>query len=330
MVGARRGVKVTAIEFELGPRCESNHELLLDNPSWDMAAIEQVTGITSRRLARPDQCASDLAVEAAERLFARGMISREQIDALIFCTQSPDYLLPTTACIIQERLKLPLSTAAFDINLGCSGYVYGLAIASAMIKGGLADVVLLLNADTYSRFISKDNRACRPVFGDGAAATVIEATDERDDAVGPFNLGTDGCGKADLMLLGSGTRDMFSASERPVLKLNGASLLLFAMDAVPKTVEALLRKGGFTKDQVDLYIFHQASKKTLENIVRRLDIPHEKVFCDFAEIGNTVSASIPIAIKQAETQGRLRPGQQIMLVGFGVGYSWGSCFLRWA
>lgn len=332
------GVKVTEIEFQLGALCESNQDMLLDNPSWDIGAIEEATGIISRRLAHPEQCASDLAVEAAEKIFAKGMVRREEIGALIMCTQSPDYLLPTTACIVQERVKLSTSTAAFDINMGCSGYIYGLAIASSLLKSGFANKVLLLNADTYSKFVSKHDRACRPIFGDGAAATVIETTDG-DDVVGPFDLGTDGSGKEKLMLHGSGTRDLVPGqgmseltvrnSEAFFLKMDGAAVLMFTMGTVPKSVKAILRKAGLTKEQVDLYIFHQASKKVLDNIVRHLDIPDEKVFRGFAEIGNTVSASIPIAIKQAETQGRLLPGQRVLLVGFGVGYSWGSCLLRW-
>lgn len=336
--GAVRGVKVADIEFQLGALCESNRDMLRENPSWDIGAIEEATGIISRRLAPPEQCASDLAVEAAEKIFAKGTVRREEIDTLIMCTQSPDYLLPTTACIVQERMKLSTSTAAFDINMGCSGYIYGLAIASSMLKSGFANKVLLLNADTYSKFVSRHDRACRPVFGDGAAATVIETTDG-DDTVGPFDLGTDGSGKEKLILRGSGTRDrapgqgmselLVRHSEGSFLKMDGAAVLMFTMGSVPRTVKAILRKAGLTKEQVDLYIFHQASKKVLDNIVRRLDIPEEKVFRGFAEIGNTVSASIPIAIKQAETQGRLLPGQRVLLVGFGVGYSWGSCVLRW-
>jgi len=242
------------------------------------------------------------------------------------CTQSPDYLLPSTACIVQERLRLPTSTAAFDINLGCSGYIYGLAIASSMIRTGLANRALLINSDTYSKFISKDDRTCRPIFGDGAAATLIEAM-EGEDAVGPFDFGTDGRGKGRLILPGSGTRD--GLSRQSFLKMDGAGILMFAMGTVPKTVERLLRKVGRGKEEIDLYIFHQASKKVLDNIARHLKIPEAKMFRGFAEIGNTVSASIPIALKQAEEQGRLLPGQRVMLIGFGVGYSWGSCCVTW-
>jgi 3-oxoacyl-[acyl-carrier-protein] synthase-3 len=332
------GVRVAGVSYQLGSGVESNDALSADQPLWDLGAIEGTTGVCARRIAPPDQCASDLAVEAAEAALAEWPKPREEIDALIFCTQSPDYLLPTTACLVQERLKLPTSTAAFDINMGCSGYVYGLAIASAMLTCGLAKNALLLNADTYSKFIDHADRTCRPLFGDGAAATIIEVTDG-ENRVGPFDLGTDGRGKDHLILCGSGTRGLrrdpggrpagSEATGRPVLRMNGAEVMMFTMRTVPGTVSALLRKGGIGKDDVDLYVFHQASRKVLDNLVRHLGVPEEKVFRGFAEIGNTVSASIPIALKQAQQQGRLEVGQRLALVGFGVGFSWGSCLLRW-
>lgn len=331
------GARVAAIEYHLGSLSESNMDMLTANPSWDLRNIEQATGIQSRRIARPEECASDLAVEAAEKLFAPGTVRREDVDALILCTQTPDYLLPTTACLVQERLRLPTAVAAFDINLGCSGYVYCLAVASAMIKGDFAHRVLVLNTDTYSKFVAPTDRTCRPIFGDGAAATIVEATGHQR-GIGPFDFGTDGRGKERLMLHGSGTRDLpqeWNAegfpthSRKPTLKMDGAGVLMFTMGTVPKTIQALLQKAELTAEQVDLYVFHQASKTVLDNIIRQLHLPDTKVFRGFSEIGNTVSASIPIALKQAEQQGRLLPGQRIMLVGFGVGFSWGSCLLRW-
>ncbi len=337
-VRMQKGVTITDLAYHLGPLVESNQDLLADNPGWDLAAIEAATGIMSRRIARADQCASDLAFEAAEELFAKGRVHRSQVDALIFCTQSPDYLLPTTACLLQERLKLSSACLAFDVNMGCSAYVYGLAMAWSFLKSGLSEKVLLLNADTYSKFVSRTDRTCRPLFGDGAAATLIEGVED-EDSLGPFDLGTDGRGWNKLILRGSGTRMIplaGSASEvngsNPAshyLEMDGAGILMSAMSIVPKTVEALLKKAGLGKNDVDLFIFHQASKKVLDSIVRRLDLPEQKVFRWFSDIGNTVSASIPIALKQVERQGRLHRGDRIMLVGFGVGFSWASCFMTW-
>ncbi len=333
-----KGVKVSGIEYHLGTLRESNRDMLVDNPSWDLTAIERATGIISRRLAREGEHASDLGVIATEKLFDRGIVRKDEIDALIVCTQSPDYLLPTTACTLQERLKLSTGTIAFDVNLGCSGYVYSLAIANSLLNSGMANKLLLLNTDTYSKFVSKTDRTCRPIFGDGAAVTLIESADS-NDVMGLFDLGTDGRGTDKLIHSGSGVRGLSSASSsqedlvtnsmKSYLKMDGAGVMMFTMQAVPKTVTALLEKSRLTLEQVDLYFFHQASRTVLDNIMRHLNLPSEKVFEGFSEIGNMVSASIPIALKQAADQGRLKAGQTIMLVGFGVGYSWGSCILKW-
>jgi len=324
----QKGARILGIKYCLGPLSETNEDLLAEHPEWDMTAIEKVTGVRTRRLVGPNQTASDLAVEAGEKLLAATGTERGKVDALIFCTQSPDYLLPTTACILQDRLKLSTSIIAFDVNLACSGYVYGLAISVSLIKSGLARTVLLLTGDTYSKFISRDNRTCRPIFGDAAAATLIEGV-EGDDLIGPFEFGTDGRGKDKLILPSSGVRCSPGRQDPLNLVMDGGAVLMFTMSAVPRAVDALLKKAGVSKEDVDLYIFHQASKKVLDNLERILAIPSEKSFRCYSEIGNTVSASIPIALHEASLQDRLRSGQRVMLVGFGVGYSWGACLAVW-
>jgi 3-oxoacyl-[acyl-carrier-protein] synthase-3 len=323
-----RGAKISAIEYSLGAIVESNQSLLADNPSWDLAPIEAATGIVARRLSRPDQTASDLAVEAAERLFQRASLNRNQIDALIVCTQSPDYLIPSTACLLQDRLQLSTATMAFDINMACSGYLYGLSVARGLIKSEQARTVLLINADTYSKFIDKANRTCRPLFGDAAAVTLIEAV-EGDDLIGPFDFGTDGRGYDKLILKGSGVKDGFPRPPQLNLEMDGAAVLMFTMSMVPRTIEALYKKTGLTPADIDLFVFHQASKKVLDNLSRILGIPDERMVRSFAEYGNTVSATIPIALKDALSQGRIRAGQRLLLAGFGVGLSWGACCVRW-
>ncbi len=323
-----RGAKITAIEYCLGDTVESNQALLTDNPTWDLPQIESATGIVARRICRPDQTASDLAAEAAARLFQHHLVNRGRIDALIVCTQSPDYLIPSTACILQERLQLSTSTMAFDVNMACSGYIYGLSLAHSLIASGQANTVLLINADTYSKFIDKSNRTCRPLFGDAAAATLIEGVDGRDQ-IGPFDFGTDGRGYDKLILRGSGLRGDAAAKERLNLEMDGAAVLMFTMSMVPRTIEALFKKTGLTQAEIDLFVFHQASKKVLDNLSRILKIPEEKMVRAFAEYGNTVSATIPIALKDAQRQGRLTSGQRLLLAGFGVGLSWGSCCVTW-
>ena len=307
--------KITHIEYYLPGKIVTNKDLAKDNPDWDFKLIEPKTGILSRHIAGEGESASDLAVRAAERLFEKNSIDRNSVDTLIFCTQSPDYLLPTTACVMQEKLRLPVNTAAFDFNLGCSGYIYGLAIAGAMANAGISRRALLLCAETYSKYIAPDDRTSRTVFGDGGAATLIEPSKDAG-MLGPFVLGTDGKGMDKIIV------------REQRLHIDGPAVFMFTMNKVPECVNELLVKSGKKISDIDLFVFHQASKIVIDNIVRILSLDESKVFRGYEKIGNTVSASIPIALKQAEEEGRIKKGDLAMLVGFGVGYSWGASLLR--
>lgn len=321
--------RIRQIEFNLPETVESNEDLLVQNPDWDMAEVFEKTGVARRYLAAPEQTAADLCVEAAEKLFQRGQISKDEIDALLFCTQSPDYALPTTACIIQDRLKLPTRTAAFDFNLGCSGFVYGLAIAGAMVDSCLSQNVLLLCGETYTKYIDAHDRTCRPIFSDAGSATLIQRSEQ--PRLGPFVLGTDGSGHCNLIVPNSGTRaaGQGSVNGGKCLKMDGPRVFMFTRSAVPGAVKSLLAKAEMTVEDVDLFVFHQASKLVLDDLTKNLKLPVEKVVQDLETIGNTVSATIPIALKRAVDAGRLAKGLRVMLVGFGVGYSWGACLVQW-
>jgi len=319
------GVIVKDIAYYLPENTETNSDLLKDNPDWDILKIETKTGIKKRRVVAPDECASDLAVKATEKLLANSGFSRSKIDMLIFCTQSPDYFLPTTACLIQDRLKLRKTTGSFDINLGCSAYIYGLAVASSMIKSGLCENALLLCADTYTKFIKNDDRTCRPLFGDAAAATLLVSSKE-SPGLGKFVFGTDGSGSDKLIVTNGAMRNR----GEPQLKMDGASLFMFTLSEVPDCIKGLLDKSGKKMEEIDLFVFHQANKFIIQNIAGKLSIPERKVFMGFEDIGNTVSASVPIALKQANEAGMLHMGSQVLLAGFGVGYSWGACLLDWS
>lgn len=316
-------VEIKAIEYYLPKKSEDGEALKKDNPDWPVEAIEEKTGIKARRISKFDETATDMAVLAAQKLFSSGVKS-EDIDFLILVTQSPDYVLPTSACIVQDRLGLKKSCMAFDVNLGCSGFIYGLAIAGALSGAGLGEKGLLICSETYTKYIDKSDRTCRPLFGDGASATLLAASTLNN--LGPFEMGTDGAGAFNLIVPSSGAR---LSKKKRKLFMNGAELFMFTMDTVPKCVTALLNKAGKKLREVDLFIFHPASKVVMDNIIRRLELPEEKVFVNNQYIGNTVSASIPIALKDAIDQKRVKNGDQLMLVGFGVGYSWGGCLIRW-
>lgn len=320
-------VAIESVEYYLPQIIETGSTLKEQNPEWSIHDIENKTGISTRYISAPDETALDMAVKAAEKLFLQ-QIDRQSIGALIFVTQSSDYVLPTSACIIQDRLGLSRSCISFDVNQGCSGFVYGLALSSALVTAGFANKVLLLCAETYSKYIDKHDRTCRPIFSDGAAATLL--TRSARAQLGPFELGSDGSGALNLIVAAGGARQA-QALEMTNKKLfmDGARVLMFSMSAVPKCVVSLLEKSGKSIEEIDLFVFHQASKLVIDNIIRHLSLPKEKVFCNYQRVGNTVSASIPIALKDAVNEGRLKEGDLVMSVGFGVGYSWGACLLEW-
>ena len=319
-------VKIKGLEYYLPPRTEDGNVLKRDNPDWRIEDIESKTGVFVRHIAEPEQTALDMAVLAAKKVLLKGT-SGDEIDFIILVTQSPDYTLPTSACILQDRIGIKKQCAAFDVNLGCSGFVYALAIGGSLIESGVANQGMVVCSESYTKYIAKSDRTCRPLFSDGASAVLLGKGET--DNLGPFELGTDGSGYANLIVPMSGARKISSEQKTPKLFMDGAKVFMFTMEMVPKCVNALLAKGGVTIPDIDLFVFHQASKLVMDNIVRRLDLPEEKVFMNYSRIGNTVSASIPIALKDAVEQKRLKKGDLIMLVGFGVGYSWGGCLIKW-
>jgi len=331
---------VAAIGLALPESVLDNDQLASEYTGWSADKIYAKTGIRTRRIAAPGECASDLALRAAQDLFAREQIPASSVDFLLYCTQTPDYILPTTACVLQHRLGLPTSCGALDFNLGCSGYIYGLGMAKALIDSGQARAVLLLTADTYSRLINPADKSVRTLFGDGATATLVVAG-EHETLVGPFIYGTDGAGAQNLIVPTGGMRRAVSPEAELVpddsgnartindLYMNGAEIFNFTLRVVPEAVEQLLAKAGIKQDAIDLFVFHQANRFMLDHLRRKLQVPVEKFVVAMEQVGNTVSSSIPIALRQAQELGQLKPGALVMLVGFGVGYSWGATLIRW-
>lgn len=321
------------IAIHLPDRIETNAELEALFPRWNMELIHTKTGIGQRHLAAPGELPSDLAVAAAEKLFAEHQIDRASIDFILFCTQTPDYLLPTTACLIQDRLQLRTGIGALDFNLGCSGFVYGLALADGLIRAGAAQRVLLLTAETYSRYISPDDRSLRTIFGDGAAATLVEAAPEA--SLSGFVFGTDGSA-ADALLMTEGGARAPEVALQPrkrqrwgsPLYMDGPGLLGITMDILPKLVREMLAKAEWKRELVDFYILHQATKLLLESVRVQLGASEAQVPVVLEHCGNTVSSTIPIVIDQMRNQGQLRRGMNSLLIGFGVGFSWGGCAWR--
>ncbi len=318
------------IAIYLPEQVEDNDSLEALFPRWDMDLIYAKTGIRARHVAAADQCASDLGVAAAERLFSQYDVDRQSIDFLLFCTQTPDYPLPTTACLIQDRLGLRTSIGALDFNLGCSGFVYGLSLADGLIRSGAARRVLLITAETYSKYIDPSDRSLRTIFGDGAAATLIDASEE--PSLGSFLFGTDGRGAGALMVTKGGARPSADAIRprkrrrwRSSLFMDGPELVKFTLDVVPPLVDRLLSEARLSRSDVDMYLMHQATAFMLDHLRERLKLDQQQLPTALKECGNTVSSTIPLLMHDLRGSGRLRPGKQSLLIGFGVGFSWAGC-----
>jgi len=327
---------IRAIAGFLPERVLDNEHLADELGDWTADKIREKTGIRSRRVAGLGECASDLAVGAAQRLFESGACAPEEVDFLLVCTQTPDHLLPTTACLVQERLGLPRHCGAVDVNQGCSGYVYSLALAKGLVENGLAGTVLVLTADTYTRLIHPQDRSVRTLFGDGAAATLV-APARGPEGLGPFVFGTDGRGAPNLIVPAGGMRNPATPETAVVqddeagnrrsaqhLFMNGPEVFAFTLQQVPRAVNALLARAGLASGDVARYVFHQANAFMLECLRGKLGIPPERFSVHLEDTGNTVSASIPLALEADRRAGLLPAGAPVVLVGFGVGYSWAA------
>lgn len=311
-------------------------ETVYTNPSWTASKIYRKTGIKSRHIAG-NELVSDMAVKTTQNLFAEYGVSPQDVDFVLLCTQSPDYFLPTTACIVQERLGIPTSAGAMDYNLGCSGYIYGLAVAKGLLCAGVANNILLITSETYTKHIHPLDRSTRTVFGDGASATFI--TKDDISSIGEFVLGTDGKGAPNLIIPAGGmahpkTTETSMEKEdqsgnirsEENLYMNGPEIYAFTLRTVPDLISETLSKNNLTMEQIDYVVLHQANKLVLTSLRDKLDIPDEKFCIDVEELGNTVSSTIPIAIRRAMTRvpEKFKPGSKVLIAGFGVGYSWGG------
>ena len=323
------------IAYYLPERVVTNEELVKEFPEWSVEKIAEKVGVNERRVASVDETATDLAIHAAELLFNKGLAEKEDVDFVLFCTQSPDYKLPSSSCIIQDILGLKTNCGAFDFNLGCSGYEYGLAVAKGLIAGGIAKNVLLLTGETYNKYLHPRDKGNRTIFGDAASATVIST--DGFAKIGEFSLGTDGSGANYLIVKNGGARNPEMDGEvvcdeggNPVgedyLFMDGQEIFMFTLMKVPKMIKEVLAKNDLQKEDIDLFVFHQANKYMLEHLRKKLKIEDERFFVNLANLGNTVSSTIPIALCESRDKGLLKGN--VLIAGFGVGLSWGGTVIR--
>lgn len=325
---------IKAISYYLPSNIVTNDDLVKEFPEWTVDKVASKIGISERHIAGDDETSMDMAVGAAEKLFEEHGIDRNEIDFLLLCTQSPDYYLPTTACLVQNKLGLPTNIGAVDFNLGCSGYVYGLSIAKGLIFGGVAKNVLLITSEAYSKFIHKRDKGNRTIFGDAATATLVSGSGFAE--IGGFSLGTDGAGARNLIVEAGACRipqkqDVVSFDEAgnptspDYLYMNGSEIFNFTLEAVPELVKDTLEKNGVSLEEIDLHVFHQANRYMMNFLRKKIKIEESRFYYFLDKVGNTVSSTIPIALYEAQKENLLKG--KILIAGFGVGYSWGGTIL---
>lgn len=322
------------IEYYLPEKTLTNLELCNQFPNWDYINFEKKIGIKERHISGENETALDMAEKASNKLFDK--IDKGAVDFIILCTQSPDYFLPTSACILQKRLSLGTNCGALDIDLGCSGYVYGLALSKGLLKSKIASNVLFVVSETYSKYIHPRDKANRTIFGDAATATLIK---ENSFSIGEFILGTDGSGYEKLIVKNGGQRNKLNyqaveyeygsgnVTSDNYLYMDGPDIFNFTLKTVPDLVLKTAEKNNLSLDDVDYFIFHQANESMLNFLRAKVKIPVEKFCIDFEKTGNTVSSTIPIALKNAYIKAKICKGSKVMLVGFGVGLSWGATII---
>lgn len=327
---------IKSIEYVLPETIVTNEDLIREFPEWTIEKIADKIGIAQRHIVRGDETATDLAIKAAQKLLDNHLIDRASIDFLLFCTQSPEYFLPTSACLIQHKLGLRTNIGAFDFNLGCSGYVYGLSVAKGLIFGGIAKNVVLLTAETYSKYLHPKDKGNRTIFGDGATATLIST--EGIAEIGDFCLGTDGRGAENLIIKTGASRltekrnDLtYDENGNPIssdyLYMNGGEIFNFTIEAVPSLVSETLEKNQLKQTDVNMFVFHQANKFMINYLRKKIKISEDKFYVYLESVGNTVSSTIPIALFEAQKNDKLKGN--VLIAGFGVGYSWAGGVLKY-
>lgn len=328
---------IKAISYYLPEKVVTNEELLQEFPEWSVDKVAAKVGVSSRHLAAVDETAGDMAEKAARMLFEEYGIDPQGVDFLLLCTQSPDYFLPSTSCILQHRLGLRTNIGAFDYNLGCSGCVYGLAVAKGLIAGGIAQNVLLLTAETYNKYLHPSDKSNRSIFGDGAAACLV-STDGIAE-IGEFSMGTDGAGAENLIVKTGASRYRQSTGQYALddeghacyddfLYMNGGGIFNFTLEAVPVLMKDVLTKNRMEKENMDYYIFHQANKFMLNTIRKVCGLPKDRFYINLESTGNTVSSTVLIGLKDCVSSGLITPGMNVMVTGFGVGLSWAGTVLK--
>jgi len=325
MIGTANGTRIgiTGLGVCVPDRVLTNDDLTQYVDTSDEWIVER-TGIRERRMATQEQALTDLAIPASRDALADAGVDAASIDLVVCATVTPDMMFPTSSAILADALEMP-NAAAYDLLAGCTGFMYAIAQAYGMLASGLSRRALVVGGDVLSKILDWEDRSTLVLFGDGAGAVVMEPV-ERGGFLG-FELGADGGGGEHLWLPGSGSRH-FDDPEGFV-KMNGREVFKFATRVMVTSAEAVLATCGKTIDDVDVYVPHQANIRIIDHAVRKLGVAREKVVVNVDRYGNTSSGSIPLALADARTDGRLRDGELVLMTGMGAGLTWGSALIEW-
>ncbi len=293
--------------------------------------ITERTGIKERHIAAPGENTSDMAVAAARRALEHAGVKPEEIDLIVMCTLSGDYPFPATGCLVQDKLGA-VNAGAFDLAAGCSGFIYGLSVASQMVATGSMNKVLVIGAEILSRVINWEDRNTCVLFADGAGAAVIGPVEEGYGFYS-YTLGSDGSGGEAIIARAGGTRtpvtEEILKEKLHLAQMDGTEVFKFASRIMPEAINTVLAKSGLQADDIDIYIPHQANVRIIQSGAKRLKQPLEKFFINVQKYGNTSAGSVPIALSEAWDEGRIKKGDNVLLVGFGTGLTWAACALKW-
>jgi 3-oxoacyl-[acyl-carrier-protein] synthase III len=325
-----RSVGISGLGSCLPDKILSNADLekIVDtNDEW----IETRTGIRERRIVDEDTALSDICVVAAQRALEDAGVHAEDIDLILVATITPDFVFPSTACILQDKLGAK-KAAALDIEAGCSGFLYGLAVGSQFIATGMYNKVLVIGGETLSKILDMTDRGTCILFGDGAGAAVLSPVEDGNGFLS-FVLGAQGQGGENLCMPAGGSRN--PASEETVkdrqhfIKMSGNEVFKFAVRIMGEAAVQSLEKAGLSTKDVDVLIPHQANIRIIDAAMKRLDLDRDKVIVNLDKYGNMSAASIPVALDEAVKEGRIKNGDTIVMVGFGAGLTWGACAMKW-
>jgi 3-oxoacyl-[acyl-carrier-protein] synthase III len=327
MLGRAQGdpISITGLGAHVPERVLSNDELATIVDTSDEWITER-TGIKERRIAAPEEALTDLALPAARAALAQAGVEAKDVDLLVCATVTPDMMFPTSSALMADELGAP-DAAAYDLLAGCTGFMYALAQAYGMMAAGLAERALVVGGDVLSRILDWTDRSTLILFGDGAGAVVLERTPERGFL--GFELGADGGGGIHLSLPGSGSRRMEDASANGFVHMNGREVFKFATRVLVSSAQAVLERCGVSVEEVDVYIPHQANVRIMDHAAQKLGIPRERMVVNVDRYGNTSSGSIPLALADAQREGRLKKGDLVLMTGMGAGLTWGSGLMEW-